>query len=117
MVKVGKSTAGSVGQVVIFTAAVFFGVALPSFLIDFSAAGRTVFKFIANGCCGCGFNTEVLAASFKNSQQVLELTKYGIGAATVGTAGIPASVQEPAKSMAAMREECGNDIKKAPFNL
>lgn len=26
---------------------------------------------------------EVLAASFKNSQQVLELTKYGIGAATV----------------------------------
>lgn len=28
---------------------------------------------------------EVLAASFKNSQQVLELTKYGIGAATVAT--------------------------------
>lgn len=28
-------------------------------------------------------NTEVLAASFKNSQQVLELAKYGIGAATV----------------------------------
>lgn len=28
---------------------------------------------------------EVLAASFKNSQQVLELTKYGVGAATVGT--------------------------------
>ena len=27
---------------------------------------------------------EVLAASFKNSQQVLELTKYGIGAATIG---------------------------------
>ena len=35
-----------------------------------------------------GLNTEVLAASFKNSQQVLELTKYGIGAATVGTAVI-----------------------------
>lgn len=30
-----------------------------------------------------GINTEVLAASFKNSQQVLELAKYGIGAATV----------------------------------
>ena len=29
--------------------------------------------------------TEVLAASFKNSQQVLELCKYGIGAATIGT--------------------------------
>lgn len=27
----------------------------------------------------------VLAASFKNSQQVLELTKYGIGASTIGT--------------------------------
>lgn len=30
-----------------------------------------------------GIKTEVLAASFKNSQQVLELAKYGIGAATV----------------------------------
>lgn len=28
------------------------------------------------------FNTEVLAASFKNSQQLLELAEYGIGAAT-----------------------------------
>lgn len=30
-----------------------------------------------------GLKTEVLAASFKNSQQVLELAKYGIGAATI----------------------------------
>jgi TalC/MipB family fructose-6-phosphate aldolase len=30
-----------------------------------------------------GLNTEVLAASFKNSQQVLELCEYGIGASTV----------------------------------
>lgn len=29
-----------------------------------------------------GFRTEVLAASFKNSQQLLELCKYGIGAST-----------------------------------
>ena len=29
--------------------------------------------------------TEVLAASFKNSQQVLELCKYGIGAATISS--------------------------------
>lgn len=29
-----------------------------------------------------GLNTEVLAASFKNSQQVLELCEYGIGAST-----------------------------------
>lgn len=31
-----------------------------------------------------GLKTEVLAASFKNSQQVLELCKHGIGAATIG---------------------------------
>ena len=30
-----------------------------------------------------GFKTEVLAASFKNSQQALELTKHGVGAATI----------------------------------
>lgn len=30
-----------------------------------------------------GLNTEVLAASFKNSQQLLELCEYGIGASTV----------------------------------
>lgn len=30
-----------------------------------------------------GFETKVLAASFKNTQQVLELCKYGVGAATV----------------------------------
>lgn len=30
-----------------------------------------------------GFNCSVLAASFKNSQQVLELAKYGVGASTV----------------------------------
>lgn len=32
-----------------------------------------------------GLSTEVLAASFKNSQQVLELCKYGIGSATIST--------------------------------
>ena len=30
-----------------------------------------------------GLKTEVLAASFKNSQQILELCEYGIGASTV----------------------------------
>ena len=39
---------------------------------------------------------EVLAASFKNSQQVLELTKYGIGAATVGTAVIEGLIKNAA---------------------
>ena len=30
-----------------------------------------------------GLSTQVLAASFKNCQQVLELAEYGVGAATV----------------------------------
>ena len=30
-----------------------------------------------------GLKTEVLAASFKNSQQALELAKHGVGAATI----------------------------------
>jgi transaldolase len=30
-----------------------------------------------------GFKTEILAASFKNSNQVQELCAYGVGAATV----------------------------------
>lgn len=42
-----------------------------------------------------GLKTEVLAASFKNSQQVLELCKYGIGAATVGTGVIEGLVKNP----------------------
>ena len=35
-----------------------------------------------------GLKTEVLAASFRNTQQVLELVKYGVGAATVSPAVI-----------------------------
>ncbi|MGN1030511.1 MAG: transaldolase family protein, partial [Butyricicoccaceae bacterium] len=35
-----------------------------------------------------GLKTQVLAASFKNTQQVLALAEYGVGAATVGTAVI-----------------------------
>jgi len=31
----------------------------------------------------CGFKTQLLAASFKNSQQVQELCEYGVGAATL----------------------------------
>ena len=30
-----------------------------------------------------GMRTEVLAASFKNSQQILELCEYGVGASTI----------------------------------
>lgn len=43
-----------------------------------------------------GFETQVLAASFKNSQQVLELARYGVGAATCAPSVIDAFVKNPA---------------------
>lgn len=44
--------------------------------------------------------TEVLAASFKNSQQVLELCKYGIGAATISPDIIEGLVKNDSVAMA-----------------
>lgn len=44
--------------------------------------------------------TEVLAASFKNSQQVLELCKYGIGAATIAPDVIEGLIKNDSVSMA-----------------
>lgn len=52
---------------------------------NFGYDGVQVAKDIQDIYENNGLKTEVLAASFKNSQQVLELTKYGIGAATVGS--------------------------------
>lgn len=43
-----------------------------------------------------GFSTSILAASFKNSQQVLELCCYGIGAATVAPDVIESFVKNQA---------------------
>lgn len=43
-----------------------------------------------------GLQTEVLAASFKNSQQLLELCEYGIGASTVSPDVIEVLVKNPA---------------------
>ncbi len=43
-----------------------------------------------------GFRTSMLAASFKNSQQVLELCRYGIGAATVAPDVIESFVKNQA---------------------
>ena len=48
--------------------------------------------FVLNGDTNC----EVLAASFKNSQQVLELCAYGIGAATLAPDIIEGLVKNPA---------------------
>ena len=44
--------------------------------------GVQVAKDIHDIFCANDFDTEVLAASFKNSQQLLELCKYGVGGAT-----------------------------------
>lgn len=44
--------------------------------------------------------TEILAASFKNSQQVLELCRYGVGAATIGTDVIDGLVKNAAVTSA-----------------
>lgn len=40
--------------------------------------------------------TEVLAASFKNSQQILELCEYGVGASTVAPEVIEGLVKNQA---------------------
>ncbi len=45
--------------------------------------GIQVSKDIHDAISGSGFDSGLLAASFKNSQQVLELAKYGVKAATV----------------------------------
>ena len=47
-----------------------------------------------------GFKTEVLAASFKNSQQVLELCRHGIGASTISCDVINGLVKNPAVTAA-----------------
>jgi TalC/MipB family fructose-6-phosphate aldolase len=58
--------------------------------------GIRVAKEIHDIFRGSGLKTEVLAASFKNSQQVLELAEYGIGAATAAPAVIESFVSNPA---------------------
>ena len=45
--------------------------------------GIQVAKDIHDMLKKAGLETDILAASFKNSQQVLELAKYGVGASTV----------------------------------
>ena len=45
--------------------------------------GVQVAKDIHDMLKHAGLKTEVIAASFKNSQQVLELAKYGLGASTI----------------------------------
>lgn len=47
-----------------------------------------------------GLNCQVLAASFKNSQQVQELCEYGIGAATISPEVIEALIKNDSVTMA-----------------
>lgn len=50
---------------------------------NLGANGITSTKVIQDIFENNGFKTQILAASFKNSQQVQELCEYGVGAATV----------------------------------
>jgi len=47
-----------------------------------------------------GLKTEVLAASFKNSQQVLELCEYGVGASTISPDVIEGLIKNDSVTMA-----------------
>ena len=50
---------------------------------NLGANGIQVAKDIHDMLKNASLETEILAASFKNSQQVLELVKYGVGASTI----------------------------------
>ena len=58
-----------------------------------------------------GFNTQILAASFKNSLQVLELCEYGVGAATVAPDIIEGFINNTTNVSAAV-QDFTNDFEK-----
>ena len=62
---------------------------------NLGADGIETVKTIQNILENNGFETQVLAASFKNSQQVQALCEYGIGAATAGPDIIEGLVKNP----------------------
>ena len=55
-------------------------------------------------------NADVLAASFKNSQQILELCKYGVGSVTAAPDVLRALIKHDATFAA--EENFENDYKK-----
>lgn len=63
---------------------------------DMGYDGIAVAKEIQDIFLKNGLSTSILAASFKNSQQVLELCRYGVGAATAAPDVIRALVKSPA---------------------
>ena len=62
---------------------------------NLGANGVESAKVIQNIFENNGFKTEILAASFKNSQQVQELCEYGVGAATVAPDVIEGLIKNP----------------------
>lgn len=62
--------------------------------------GVQVAKDIHDMLKKAGLQTELLAASFKNSQQVLELAKYGLGASTVAPDVIEGLIKVDAAALA-----------------
>lgn len=62
--------------------------------------GVQVAKDIHDMLKGAGLKTELLAASFKNSQQVLELAKYGLGASTIAPDVIEGLIKVDAAALA-----------------
>lgn len=58
--------------------------------------GIAVAKEIQDIFTNNGLSTQILAASFKNSRQVLELCRYGVGASTVSPDVIRSFVNSPA---------------------
>ena len=62
--------------------------------------GVQVAKDIHDMLQHAGLKTQLLAASFKNSQQVLELAKYGLGASTIAPDVIEGLIKVDAASLA-----------------
>lgn len=60
---------------------------------NLGANGIQTVKIIQDIFENSGFRTQVLAASFKNSQQVQELCEYGVGAATIASDVIEALIR------------------------
>ncbi len=67
---------------------------------NLGANGINTTKSIHDIFTNNNLKTEVLAASFKNAQQVLELCEYGVGAATIGPDVIEAFVKNDSVNMA-----------------
>ena len=67
---------------------------------NLGANGVETAKMIQNIFDNNGFATEILAASFKNSNQVQELCEYGVGASTIAPDVIEGLIKNPCVTVA-----------------